>query len=66
MEKEIALSEILELLEKVQALADTLIMTGMIDEGEVQIKPATVGTLGKMINIYVIKIYEALEQIDDS
>jgi len=66
MEKEIALSEIRELLENVQALADMLIMTGMLDEGEVQIKPATVRTLGKMINIYVIKIFEALERINDS
>jgi hypothetical protein len=66
MEKGDALSKILDMLEKVQALADTLIITGMVDEGEVHIKPATVGTLGKMINTYVIKIFEALEQLDDS
>jgi hypothetical protein len=62
MEKGIALSNIQELLEEVQAIADMLIMIGMIDEGEVEIKPATVGTLGKMINHYVIQIFEALEE----
>jgi hypothetical protein len=66
MEKGIALSKIEEPLQKIQALADMLIMLGAIDEGEVQIKPATVGTLGKMINHYVIRIFEALEQINDS
>ncbi len=60
------LSKIQELLEKVQAIADMLIMIGMIDEGEVEIKPATVGTLGKMINHYVVQIFEALEQINGS
>jgi hypothetical protein len=62
MEKGIALSKIQELLEKVQAIADMLIMLGAIDEGEVQIKPATVGTLGKMINHYVIQILELLDE----
>ena len=66
MENEIALSKIRDMLEKVQALADMLIMTGMIEEGETQIKPATVGTMGEMINDYVIKILEALEQLTDS
>jgi len=66
MEKGDALSKIQELLEKVQAIADMLIMIGMIDEGEVEIKPATVGTLGKMINHYVIRIFEVLEQINGS
>ena len=66
MEKGDTLSKIQELLEKVQAIADMLIMIGMIDEGEVEIKPATVGTLGKMINHYVIRIFEVLEQINGS
>jgi hypothetical protein len=62
MEKGIALSKIQELLEKVQALADTLMMIGRLEEGEEDIKSATIGTIGKMINDYVIKIFEALEE----
>jgi hypothetical protein len=62
MEKGIALSKIQELLEKVQALADTLMMIGRLEEGEEDIKSATIGTIGKMINEYVIKIFEALEE----
>ena len=62
MEKGIALSKIQELLEKVQALADTLMMIGKLEEGEEDIKSATIGTIGKMINDYVIKIFEALEE----
>jgi len=62
MEKGVALSKIQELLEKVQALADTLMMIGRLEEGEEDIKSATIGTIGKMINDYVIKIFEALEE----
>ena len=62
MEKGIALSKIQELLEKVQALADTLMLIGKLEEGEEDIKSATIGTIGKMINDYVIKIFEALEE----
>jgi hypothetical protein len=62
MEKGIALSKIQELLEKVQALADTLMMIGRLEEGEEDIKSATIGTIGKMINDYVIQIFEALEE----
>ena len=62
MEKGIALSKIQELLEKVQALADTLKMIGRQEEGEEDINSATIGTIGKMINDYVIKIFEALEE----
>jgi hypothetical protein len=62
MEKGIALSKIQELLEKIQALADTLMMIGKLEEGEEDIKSATIGTIGKMINDYVIKIFEALEE----
>jgi hypothetical protein len=62
MEKGIALSKIQELLEKVQALADALMMIGRLEEGEEDIKSATIGTIGKMINDYVIKIFEALEE----
>jgi hypothetical protein len=64
MEKGDALSKIQELLEKVQALADALMMIGRLEEGEEDIKSATIGTIGKMINDYVIKIFEALEQIN--
>lgn len=64
MEKGVALSKIQELLEKVQALADALMMIGRLEEGEEDIKSATIGTIGKMINDYVIKIFEALEQIN--
>ena len=62
MEKGNALSKIQELLEKVQALADTLMMIGRLEEGEEDIKSATIGTIGKMINDYVIQIFEALEE----
>jgi len=62
MEKGVALSKIQELLEKVQALADALMMIGRLEEGEEDIKSATIGTIGKMINDYVIKIFEALEE----
>ena len=62
MEKGDALSKIQELLEKIQALADTLMMIGRLEEGEEDIKSATIGTIGKMINDYVIKIFEALEE----
>ena len=62
MEKGDALSKIQELLEKVQALADALMMIGRLEEGEEDIKSATIGTIGKMINDYVIKIFEALEE----
>jgi len=62
MEKGVALSKIQELLEKVQALADTLMMIGRLEEGEEDIKSATIGTIGKMINDYVIQIFEALEE----
>ena len=62
MEKGNALSKIQEQLEKVQALADTLMMIGKLEEGEEDIKSATIGTIGKMINDYVIKIFEALEE----
>jgi hypothetical protein len=62
MEKGIALSKIQELLEKVQALADTLMMIGKLEEGEEDIKSATIGTIGKMINDYEIQIFEALEE----
>jgi hypothetical protein len=66
MEKGDALSKIQELLEKVQALADTLMTIGRLEEGEEDIKSATIGTIGKMINDYVIKIFEALEEINGS
>ena len=62
MEKGIALSKIQELLEKIQALADTLMMIGRLEEGEEDIKSATIGAIGKMINDYVIQIFEALEE----
>jgi len=62
MEKGDALSKIQEQLEKIQALADTLMMIGRLEEGEEDIKSATIGTIGKMINDYVIKIFEALEE----
>jgi len=41
-------------------------MIGRLEEGEEDIKSATIGTIGKMINHYVIRIFEVLEQINGS
>jgi hypothetical protein len=62
MERGEALSKIGELLEKVQALADTLMLIGRLEETQEDIKTATIGAIGKMINDYVIRIFEILEE----
>ena len=66
MGKGAALSKIQELLEKIQALADTLMMIGRLEEREDDIKSATIGAIGKMINDDVIRIFEALEEYCDN
>lgn len=65
MEKGEALSKIHELLEKVQALADTLMLIGRLEEQQDDIKTATIGAIGKMINDYVIRIFEILEEYSE-